>query len=77
MMREFHFIDDVVLDNELYIFTINFFLVRSKREIGVAIENIGKKITRLKLMLCLKEDQTLNLEVRFSLIILIKSYLFV
>jgi hypothetical protein len=37
VMGKFHYIDELVLCNELYCFAIIFFIVKSKREIGATI----------------------------------------
>ena len=42
-MKEFHFIEEVVFSNELYCFTIEFFMVRNIREIWAAIGDKKKK----------------------------------
>jgi len=43
VMKEFHSIEEVVFSNELYCFTIEFFMVRNIREIWAAIGDKKKK----------------------------------
>ena len=42
-MKEFHYIKEVVFGNEFYCFTIEFFIVGSKREMWEAIGDKKKK----------------------------------
>jgi len=49
-MKEFHSIEEVVFDSKLYFFAIEFFMVRSRREMWVAIGDMDRKFQWLKLM---------------------------
>jgi hypothetical protein len=49
-MKEFHSIEEVVFDSKLYCFAIEFFMVRSMREMWVAIGDMDRKFQWLKLM---------------------------
>ncbi|KAI5585082.1 hypothetical protein BDE02_06G122400 [Populus trichocarpa] len=50
VMKEFHSIEEVVFDSELYCFAIEFFMVRSRREMWAAIGDMDRKFQWLKLM---------------------------
>jgi len=50
VMTEFHSIEEVVFDSELYCFATEFFMVRSRREMWAAIGDLDRKIQWLKLM---------------------------
>lgn len=49
-MKEFHSVEEVVFGSELYCFGIEFFMVRSKREMWAAIRDKKRKFQWLKLM---------------------------
>jgi hypothetical protein len=59
---EVHFIQDVICGSELNLFSTEFFLVRSRREMWVAMESKDMKFTWLKIRF--EKHQTLNLKVR-------------
>jgi hypothetical protein len=50
VMKEFHFVEEVVFGSELYCFATEFFMVRSKREMWAAIGDMDRKFQWLKLM---------------------------
>ncbi|KAL9337380.1 hypothetical protein Peur_069149 [Populus x canadensis] len=50
VMKEFHSIEEVVFDSELYCFATEFFMVRSRREMWAAICDMDRKFQWLKLM---------------------------
>jgi len=50
VMKEFHSIEEVVFDSELYCFATEFFMVRSRREMWAAIGDMDRKFQWLKLM---------------------------
>ena len=50
VIKEFHSIEEVVLGSELYCFATEFFMVRNRREIWVAIGDKERKFQWLKLM---------------------------
>ncbi|XP_061958943.1 L10-interacting MYB domain-containing protein-like [Populus nigra] len=50
VMKEFHSIEEVVFDSELYCFATEFFMVRSRREMWAAMGDVDRKFQWLKLM---------------------------
>jgi hypothetical protein len=50
VMKELHSIDEVQFGSELHTFSIEFFYLRSKREMWAPMRDIDRKFSRLKLM---------------------------